>query len=175
MSLVNMMIFTGNANPRLAMDIASCLNLPLGKINVGRFSDGEVMVDIGENVRGHDIYIVQPICAPANDNLMELLVIADAMHRASAARVTAVIPYMGYARQDRRPRSARVPISAKVVANMIAISGVDRALTVDLHADQIQGFFDIPLDNVYAAPVLMGDIWKHEYPNLMVVSPDVAH
>ena len=174
MSLVNMMIFTGNANPRLAMDIASCLNLPLGKINVGRFSDGEVMVDIGENVRGHDIYIVQPICAPANDNLMELLVIADAMHRASAARVTAVIPYMGYARQDRRPRSARVPISAKVVANMIAISGVDRALTVDLHADQIQGFFDIPLDNVYAAPVLMGDIWKHEYPNLMVVSPDVG-
>ena len=174
MSLVNMMIFTGNANPRLAMDIASCLNLPLGKINVGRFSDGEVMVDIGENVRGHDIYIVQSICAPANDNLMELLVIADAMHRASAARVTAVIPYMGYARQDRRPRSARVPISAKVVANMIATSGVDRVLTVDLHADQIQGFFDIPLDNVYAAPVLMGDIWKHEYPNLMVVSPDVG-
>jgi ribose-phosphate pyrophosphokinase len=174
MSLVNMMIFTGNANPRLAMDIASCLNLPLGKINVGRFSDGEVMVDIGENVRGHDIYVTQSICAPANDNLMELLVIADAMHRASAARVTAVIPYMGYARQDRRPRSARVPISAKVVANMIATSGVDRVLTVDLHADQIQGFFDIPLDNVYAAPVLMGDIWKHEYPNLMVVSPDVG-
>ena len=174
MSLANMMIFTGNANPRLAMDITSCLNLPLGKINVGRFSDGEVMVDIGENVRGHDIYIVQSICAPANDNLMELLVIADAMRRASAARVTAVIPYMGYARQDRRPRSARVPITAKVVANMIATSGVDRVLTVDLHADQIQGFFDIPLDNVYASPVLMGDIWKHEYPNLMVVSPDVG-
>ena len=174
MSLVNMMIFTGNANPRLAMDVAGCLNLPLGKINVGRFSDGEVMVDIGENVRGYDIYIIQSICAPANDNLMELLVIADAMHRASAARITAVIPYMGYARQDRRPRSARVPISAKVVANMIASSGIDRVLTVDLHADQIQGFFDIPLDNVYAAPVLMGDIWKHEYPNLMVVSPDVG-
>jgi ribose-phosphate pyrophosphokinase len=174
MPLANMMIFTGNANPRLAMDIAVCLNMPLGKINVGRFSDGEVMVDIGENVRGHDIYIVQSICAPANDNLMELLVIADAMRRASAARITAVIPYMGYARQDRRPRSARVPITAKVIANMITASGVDRVLTVDLHADQIQGFFDIPLDNVYASPVLMGDIWKHKYPHLMVVSPDVG-
>lgn len=174
MSLANMMIFTGNANPRLAIDIAGCLNLPLGKINVGRFSDGEVMVDIGDNVRGHDIYIVQSICAPANDNLMELLVIADAMRRASAARITAVIPYMGYARQDRRPRSGRVPITAKVVANMIVTAGVDRVLTVDLHADQIQGFFDIPLDNVYASPVLMGDIWKHEHPNLVVVSPDVG-
>lgn len=174
MSLANMMIFTGNANPRLAIDIAGCLNLPLGKINVGRFSDGEVMVDIGDNVRGHDIYIVQSICAPANDNLMELLVITDAMRRASAARITAVIPYMGYTRQDRRPRSGRVPITAKVVANMIVTAGVDRVLTVDLHADQIQGFFDIPLDNVYASPVLMGDIWKHEYPNLMVVSPDVG-
>jgi len=174
MSLANMMIFTGNANPRLAIDIAGSLNLPLGKINVGRFSDGEVMVDIGDNVRGRDIYIIQSICAPANDNLMELLVIADAMHRASASRITAVIPYMGYARQDRRPRSARVPITAKVIANMIAASGIDRVLTVDLHADQIQGFFDIPLDNVYASPVLMGDIWKHEYPNLMVVSPDVG-
>lgn len=174
MSVANMMVFTGNANPRLALDIAGCLNLPLGKINVGRFSDGEVMVDIGDNVRGHDIYIVQSICAPANDNLMELLVMADAMRRASAARITAVIPYMGYARQDRRPRSGRVPITAKVVANMIVTSGVDRVLTVDLHADQIQGFFDIPLDNVYASPVLMGDIWKHEYPNLMVVSPDVG-
>ncbi len=174
MSSVNMMIFTGNANPRLAMDIAGCLNLPLGKINVGRFSDGEIMVDIGENVRGHDIYIVQSICAPTNDTLMELLVMTDAMRRASAARITAVIPYMGYARQDRRPRSARVPITAKVVANMIATAGVDRVLTVDLHADQIQGFFDIPLDNVYSSPVLMGDIWKHEYPNLVVVSPDVG-
>jgi ribose-phosphate pyrophosphokinase len=174
MPLANMMIFTGNANPRLALDIAGCLNLPLGKINVGRFSDGEVMIDIGDNVRGHDIYIVQSICAPANDNLMELLVMTDAMRRASAARITAVIPYMGYARQDRRPRSGRVPITAKVVANMIATAGVDRVLTVDLHADQIQGFFDIPLDNVYASPILMGDIWKHEYPNLMVVSPDVG-
>ncbi len=174
MSLANMMVFTGNANPKLAMEVAGCLSLPLGKINVGRFSDGEIMVDIGENVRGHDIYIVQSICAPANDNLIELLVIADAMHRASAARITAVIPYMGYARQDRRPRSARVPITAKVIANMITTSGVDRVVTVDLHADQIQGFFDIPLDNVYASPVLMGDIWKHEYPNLMVVSPDVG-
>ena len=174
MSLANMMIFTGNANPRLAMEIAGYLNLPLGKIQVGRFSDGEVMVDIADNVRGHDIYIVQSICAPANDNLMELLMITDAMRRASAARITAVIPYMGYARQDRRTRSSRVPISAKLVANMIAVAGVQRVLTVDLHADQIQGFFDIPLDNVYSSPILMGDIWKHEYPELIVVSPDVG-
>jgi ribose-phosphate pyrophosphokinase len=174
MSLANMMIFTGNANPRLAMEIAGYLNLPLGKIQVGRFSDGEVMVDIADNVRGHDIYIVQSICAPANDNLMELLMITDAMRRASAARITAVIPYMGYARQDRRTRSSRVPISAKLVANMIAVAGVQRVLTVDLHADQIQGFFDIPLDNVYSSPVLMGDIWKLEYPELIVVSPDVG-
>ena len=174
MSLANMMIFTGNANPRLAMEIAGYLNLPLGKIQVGRFSDGEVMVDIADNVRGNDIYIVQSICAPANDNLMELLMITDAMRRASATRVTAVIPYMGYARQDRRTRSSRVPISAKLVANMIAVAGVQRVLTVDLHADQIQGFFDIPLDNVYSSPVLMGDIWKHEYPGLIVVSPDVG-
>ncbi len=174
MSLANLMLFTGNANPRLALDIAGCLNMPLGKINVGRFSDGEIMVDIGENVRGRDIYIIQSICTPANDNLMELLVMTDAMRRASAARITAVIPYMGYARQDRRTRSARVPITAKVVANMIAVAGVDRVLTVDLHADQIQGFFDIPLDNVYSSPVLLGDIWKHEYPNLVVVSPDVG-
>jgi len=174
MSFANMMIFTGNANPRLALEIANTLGLPLGKINVGRFSDGEVMVDVGENVRGRDIYIVQSICSPANDNLMELLVMADALHRASATRITAVIPYMGYARQDRRSRSARVPITAKVVANMIAAVGVDRVLTVDLHADQIQGFYDIPLDNVYASPVLLGDIWKHKYPGLMVVSPDVG-
>jgi len=174
MSFANMMIFTGNANPRLALEIANTLGLPLGKINVGRFSDGEVMVDVGENVRGRDIYIVQSICSPANDNLMELLVMADALHRASATRITAVIPYMGYARQDRRTRSARVPISAKIVANMIAAVGVDRVLTVDLHADQIQGFYDIPLDNVYASPVLLGDIWKHKYPGLMVVSPDVG-
>ncbi len=174
MSFANMMIFTGNANPRLALEITNTLGLPLGKINVGRFSDGEVMVDVGENVRGRDIYIVQSICSPANDNLMELLVMADALHRASATRITAVIPYMGYARQDRRTRSARVPITAKVVANMIAAVGVNRVLTVDLHADQIQGFYDIPLDNVYASPVLLGDIWKHKYPGLMVVSPDVG-
>lgn len=174
MSASNMMVFTGNANPRLAMDIAGYLSMPLGKITVGRFSDGEVMVDIGENVRNRDIFIIQPICAPVNDSLMELLVMADAMRRASASSITAVIPYMGYARQDRRPRSARVPITAKVVANMISAVGIDRAVTVDLHADQIQGFFDIPLDNVYASPVLLGDIWKNKHPNLMVVSPDVG-
>ncbi len=174
MPLTNVMVFAGNACPGLAVDIAAHLNLPLGKINVGRFSDGEVMVEIGENVRGRDIYILQSVCAPTNDNLMELLVMADAMHRASAARITAVIPYMGYARQDRRSRSARVPITAKVVANMISSVKVDRVLTVDLHADQIQGFFDMPLDNVYASPVLLGDVWKHKYPNLMVVSPDVG-
>ena len=174
MSLPNMMIFTGNANPRLASDIVSNLHLPLGKINVGRFSDGEVMVDIDENVRGHNIFIIQPICSPGNDNLMELLIIADAMYRASATSITAVIPYLGYARQDRRNRSSRVPITAKVVANMITTSHIQRVLTVDLHADQIQGFFDIPLDNVYASPVLLGDIWRHKSSNAMVVSPDVG-
>ena len=174
MSLENIMIFTGTANPVLAGDIAGYLNLPLGKIAVDRFSDGEILVEIEENVRGRDIFIIQSICRPANDNLMELLVIADALRRASAARVTAVIPYMGYARQDRRSRSARVPITAKVVADMISKAGISRALTVDLHADQIQGFFDIPLDNVYASPVLLGDVWKHKYDNLMVVSPDVG-
>jgi len=173
-SLNNVMLFSGNANPRLTLDIAAYLNLPLGKINVGRFSDGEVMVEIAENVRGRDVYILQSLCAPANDNLMELLVIADALRRASATKVTAVIPYMGYARQDRRPRSARVPITAKVVANMIGAVGIDRVLTVDLHADQIQGFFNMPLDNVYASPVLLGDIWKHKYPHQIVVSPDVG-
>lgn len=174
MSVSNMMVFTGNANPRLALDIAGYLSLPLGKITVGRFSDGEIMVDIEENVRTRDIFLIQSICAPPNDSLMELLVMADALRRASAERITAVIPYMGYARQDRRPRSARVPITAKVVANMITAVGIDRVLTVDLHADQIQGFFDIPLDNVYASPVLLGDIWKHDDPNMMVVSPDVG-
>lgn len=174
MSISNMMLFSGNANPKLALESAEYLNIPLGKISVGRFSDGEVMVEINENVRGRDCYIMQPICAPTNDNLMELLVIADALRRASAARVTAVIPYLGYARQDRRSRSSRVPITAKVVANMIAASGINRVLTVDLHADQIQGFFDIPLDNVYGSPVLLGDLWKHKYPDLMVVSPDVG-
>jgi len=174
MSLNNVMLFTGNANPQLAADIASRLNLPMGKISVDTFSDGEIFVEIEENVRGRDIFIIQSLCAPTNNNLMELLIITDAMKRASAARVTAVIPYMGYARQDRRSRSARVPITAKVVANMIGAAGVDRVLTVDLHADQIQGFFDIQIDNVYASPVLLGDIWKHGYPNQMVVSPDVG-
>ncbi|MFT5396825.1 MAG: ribose-phosphate pyrophosphokinase [Gammaproteobacteria bacterium] len=174
MSISNMMLFSGNANPKLALEAAEYLNIPLGKISVGRFSDGEVQVEINENVRGRDVYIMQPVCAPTNDNLMELLVIADALRRASAARVTAVIPYLGYARQDRRSRSSRVPITAKVVANMIAAVGIDRVLTVDLHADQIQGFFDIPLDNVYGSPVLLGDVWKHKYPDLMVVSPDVG-
>ncbi|MCZ6804589.1 MAG: ribose-phosphate diphosphokinase [Proteobacteria bacterium] len=174
MSISNMMIFSGNANPRLAIEAVEYLNMPLGKISVGRFSDGEVMVEINENVRGRDVYIMQPICAPTNDNLMELLVMADALRRASATRITAIIPYLGYARQDRRSRSSRVPITAKVVANMITSAGIDRILTVDLHADQIQGFFDIPLDNVYASPVLLGDLWKHKYPDLMVVSPDVG-
>ncbi|MBI2779273.1 MAG: ribose-phosphate diphosphokinase [Gammaproteobacteria bacterium] len=169
-----MMVFTGNANPRLAEDVVSHLNMPLGKANVGRFSDGEIMVEIMEHVRGKDVFIVQPTCAPTNDNLMELLVMADAMRRASAYRVTAVIPYFGYSRQDRRPRSARVPITAKVVANMISSVGVNRVLTIDLHADQIQGFFDLPVDNVYASPLLLGDIWRQEHPNLMVVSPDVG-
>ncbi len=169
-----MMVFAGNANPQLAQDIASYLNLPLGKAVVGRFSDGEVMVEIMEHVRGKDVFIVQPTCAPTNDHLMELLVMVDAIRRSSAARITTVIPYFGYSRQDRRPRSARVPISAKLVANMIQSAGVDRVLTVDLHADQIQGFFDIPVDNVYASPILLGDIWRQKHENLIVVSPDVG-
>jgi ribose-phosphate pyrophosphokinase len=169
-----MMVFSGNANPQLAHDVVTHLSLPLGKAIVGRFSDGEVMVEVMENVRGRDVFIVQPTCAPTNDNLMEMLVMVDAMKRASAARVTTVIPYLGYARQDRRPRSARVPITAKLVANMVASAGADRVLTVDLHSDQIQGFFDVPVDNVYASPVLLGDIWKHRYPGMMVVSPDVG-
>ena len=174
MTISNIMIFSGNANPNLALRTVEHLNMPLGKITAGKFSDGEVMVEVNENVRGRDIYIMQPICAPTNDNLMELLVIADALRRASATTITAVIPYLGYARQDRRSRSSRVPITAKMVANMIASAGIDRVLTVDLHADQIQGFFDIPLDNVYGSPVLLGDIWKHKYPDLMVISPDVG-
>lgn len=174
MSLTNVVLFSGNANPELAASIAGILTLPLGKISVDTFSDGEIFVEIAENVRGRDVFIIQSLCAPTNDNLMELLIITDAMKRASSARVTAIIPYMGYARQDRRARSARVPISAKVVANMIGAVGIDRVLTVDLHADQIQGFFDMPLDNVYASPVLLGEIWKNKYPNQMVVSPDVG-
>jgi len=170
----DMMVFAGNANPQLAQDIAAYLSLPLGKAVVGRFSDGEIMVEILENVRGKHVFIVQPTCSPTNDNLMELLVMVDAMRRASAGRVTAVLPYFGYARQDRRPRSARVPITAKVIANMLTTVGVSRMLTVDLHADQIQGFFDIPVDNVYASPILLGDIWRSWDPNLMVVSPDVG-
>ena len=169
-----MIIFSGNANPQLAQDIASCMCLPLGKAVVGRFSDGEIMVEILENVRGKHVFIVQPTCAPTNDHLMELLVMVDACRRASAGRITAVVPYFGYARQDRRSRSARVPITAKVVANMMTTVGVDRLLTVDLHADQIQGFFDIPVDNVYGSPILLGDIWRTEDDNMMVVSPDVG-
>ncbi|MDH5394996.1 MAG: ribose-phosphate diphosphokinase, partial [Gammaproteobacteria bacterium] len=169
-----MMVFAGNSNPQLANEIARRLNLPLGNAIVGEFSDGEVMVEVMENVRGKDVFIVQPTCAPTNTNLMELLVMVDAMRRSSAARVTAVVPYFGYARQDRRPRSARVPITAKVVAEMISTVGTDRVLTVDLHADQIQGFFSIPVDNVYASPILLGDIWRQKYENLMVVSPDVG-
>jgi ribose-phosphate pyrophosphokinase len=169
-----MTVLTGNANPQLAHDIARHLMVPLGRASVGRFSDSETTVELLENVRGRDVFIVQPTCPPANDHLMELLVMVDACRRASAARITAVIPYFGYARQDRRPRAMRVPITAKLVANMIASAGVDRVLTVDLHADQVQGFFDIPVDNVYASPVLLGDVWKQKYDNLIVVSPDVG-
>ena len=169
----SMMVFSGNAHRVLSEAICQHLNLPVGKAIVGRFSDGEIMVEIIDNVRGNDVFVVQPTCRPTNDNLMELMVIVDAIRRSSAYRITAVIPYFGYSRQDRRPRSARVPITAKVVANMIG-SCVDRVLTVDLHADQIQGFFDIPVDNVYASPVLIGDIWRQEYPDLIVVSPDVG-
>ncbi|WP_092994907.1 ribose-phosphate diphosphokinase [Thiohalomonas denitrificans] len=169
-----MMVFAGNANPKLAQDIAAYLSIPLGKSIVGKFSDGEVMVEILENVRGKHVFIVQPTCVPTNDNLMELLVMVDAVRRAAAGRITAVMPYFGYARQDRRPRSARVPITAKVIANMITTVGVDKLLTVDLHADQIQGFFDIPVDNVYASPILLGEIWRNRDPNMMVVSPDVG-
>jgi ribose-phosphate pyrophosphokinase len=167
-------VFSGNANPTLAQEITRHLRLPMGRSYVGRFSDGEVNVELMENVRGRDVFIVQPTSPPANDNLMELLVMTDACRRASAMRVTAVMPYFGYARQDRRPRATRVAITAKLVANMIASAGVDRLLTVDLHADQIQGFFDIPVDNVYASPVLLGDAWKQKHDNMIVVSPDVG-
>src|SRR5262245_37018118 len=170
----SMAVFTGNANPQLAQEIARHLMVPLGRAAVSRFSDGESTVELLENVRGRDVFIVQPTSPPANDHIMELLVMTDACRRASAARITAVIPYFGYARQDRRPRAMRVPITAKLVANMIASAGVDRVLTVDLHADQIQGFFDIPVDNVYASPVLLGDVWKQKEDDLVVVSPDVG-
>jgi ribose-phosphate pyrophosphokinase len=168
------MIFTGTANPRLAVDVVNHLDMSLGKMTVGRFSDGEVMVEINENVRGKDVFVLQPTCAPTNDNLMEIMVMVDALRRASARNITAAIPYFGYARQDRRPRSARVSISAKVVANMLQVVGVDRVLTMDLHADQIQGFFDIPVDNIYAGPILLGDIWSRNFQNLVVVSPDIG-
>ena len=167
-------VFTGNAHPTLARDITNHLHMPLGRAHVSRFSDGEVNAELMENVRGRDVFIVQPTCPPANDNLMELLMMTDACKRASAKRVTAVVPYFGYARQDRRPRATRVAIAAKLVANMITTAGVDRLLTVDLHADQIQGFFDIPVDNVYASPVLLGDAWKQKDAQMIVVSPDVG-
>ena len=168
------MVFTGNANPGLAQEIAKNLGILLGAAHVGRFSDGEVTVEIQQNVRAREVFVVQSTCAPTNDNLMELLIMVDALKRASAERISAVIPYFGYARQDRRPRSARVPITAKVVANMLQAVGVSRVLTMDLHADQIQGFFDIPVDNIYASPVLLGDLRQQNYNDLMVVSPDVG-
>jgi ribose-phosphate pyrophosphokinase len=167
-------LFSGNANPLLAHDIARHLLLPVGRAAIGRFSDGEVNVEIMENVRGRDVFIVQPTCPPANDHLMELLMMVDACRRASAARITAVVPYFGYSRQDRRPRATRSAITAKLVADMIEGVGVDRLLTLDLHSDQIQGFFGIPVDNVYGSPVLLGDVWRQRYPNLIVVSPDVG-
>lgn len=169
-----MMIFTGNATPELASNISSHLNLPVGKANVGTFSDGETMVEILENVRGRDVFIIQSTCAPSNDNLIELLVMADALRRSSAGRITAVVPYFGYARQDRRVRSARVPITAKIVADMMTAVGICRVLTVDLHADQIQGFFCMPVDNVYSTPILLEDIKQKNLNNLMVISPDVG-
>ncbi|MEO8859325.1 MAG: ribose-phosphate pyrophosphokinase [Burkholderiaceae bacterium] len=168
------MVFTGNANPRMAADIAHHLGISLGAATVGRFSDGEVTVEINQTVRARDVFVVQSTCSPANENLMELLIMVDALKRASAERISAVIPYFGYARQDRRPRSSRVPITAKVVANMLQTVGVARVLTMDLHADQIQGFFDIPVDNIYASPVLLGDLRQKQYKDLIVVSPDVG-
>jgi len=174
MSDTSMMVFSGNANLALSEGIVKKLNMRLGMATVGRFSDGEIAVEIEENVRGKDVFVIQPTCSPTNENLMELLVMIDALHRASASRITAVMPYYGYARQDRRSRSARVPISAKLVAKMIEQAGADRILTVDLHADQIQGFFDIPVDNVYSSPILLGDVWRQKYKDLIVVSPDVG-
>lgn len=170
----SMMVFSGNANRALSEGIVRKLNMRLGMATVDRFSDGEIVVEIEENVRGRDVFIIQPTCSPADEHLMELLVMIDALKRASASRITAVIPYYGYARQDRRSRSARVPITAKLVANMLDTAGADRVLTVDLHADQIQGFFDIPVDNVYASPLLLGDVWRQKYEDLIVVSPDVG-
>ncbi|MBL8349330.1 MAG: ribose-phosphate pyrophosphokinase [Burkholderiaceae bacterium] len=172
--MFNTVLFTGNSNPALAQEMARSLGVELGKASVGRFSDGEVTVEVQQNVRARDVFVVQSTCAPTNENLMELLIMVDALKRASARRITAVIPYFGYARQDRRPRSMRVPISAKVVANLLETVGVERVLTMDLHADQIQGFFDIPVDNIYASPVLLSDLKSKAYPDLVVVSPDVG-
>jgi ribose-phosphate pyrophosphokinase len=169
-----LMVFTGNANPKLAKLVVERLDIPMGEMSVGKFSDGEIAVEINENVRGKDVFIIQPTCTPTNDNLMELLLISDGLRRASAARITAVVPYFGYARQDRRPRSARVPISARAVADMMVGAGIDRVLTVDLHADQIQGFFSVPVDNVYGSPILLDDIARQKYEDLIVVSPDVG-
>ena len=170
----NLVVFSGNAHPQFAQKVVSHLHIPLGSASIYRFSDGEIAVEITENVRGKDVFIVQPTCAPTNDNLMEILVMADALRRASAGRITAVIPYFGYARQDRRPRSARVPITAKVVADMLTTVGIDRVVMIDLHADQIQGFFDIPVDNIYGTPALLADLRQQQHDNLMVVSPDVG-
>ncbi|MBL4827859.1 MAG: ribose-phosphate pyrophosphokinase [Spongiibacteraceae bacterium] len=169
-----LMVFTGNSNPALASKVVEQLHLPLGEASVGKFSDGEIAVELGENVRGADVFVIQSTCEPTNDNLMELILMIDALRRASAGRVTAVLPYFGYARQDRRVRSARVPISSKVVADMMTAAGIDRVLTVDLHAEQIQGFFAVPVDNVYGSPVLLDDIEKQNYPNQIVVSPDIG-
>ena len=174
MAVEEMRIFTGNANPKLAEAVCRHLNVSLGRCTVGRFSDGEVMVELMENVRGREAFVLQSTCAPTNDNLMEILVMVDALKRASAGRITAAIPYLGYARQDRRPRSARVAITAKVIADMITTVGVNRVMVMDLHADQIQGFFNIPVDNIYATPILLGDLWKRNYQDLIVVSPDVG-
>jgi len=168
------MVFTGSSNPDLVNETCKHLGVPLGEVEVGKFSDGEIAVELQENVRGRDVFILQSICQPTNDNLMELLVLADALRRASATRITAVVPYFGYARQDRRVRSARVPITAKVVADMIATVGVDRVLTLDLHAEQIQGFFDVPVDNIYGSPILIEDILRQNYKDLLVVSPDIG-
>lgn len=169
-----MAVFTGNAHPALAVEVVGYLGLPIGRAVVDKFSDGEVNVEIMENVRGRDVFVVQPTCAPANDNLIEMLIMIDALSRASAKRITAVVPYFGYARQDRRPRTARVAISAKLVATMFSVAGADRVLTMDLHADQIQGFFSIPTDNIYASPVLLTELWRNQPENLLVVSPDVG-
>lgn len=169
-----MAVFSGSANPELAQTVANHLHIPLSKSDITHFSDGEIAVEIKENVRGKDVFILQPTCAPTNDHLMEVVLLADALRRSSAGRITAVIPYFGYARQDRRPRSARVPISARVVADILSIAGIDRVMVVDLHADQIQGFFDVPVDNLYATPVLLSDLKQKNYENIMVVSPDVG-